>query len=212
MIIVSLTIVIILLQAKTTTSNTSKSQNGQSQNTHLERRYVESAKVLSELSEQVSLKQSKPKLSITLNNLLINNDKKFIKASFKEKISKLSETFDIFILLLGAKDEETLNRSILETFRDFVSPHKLLLCNTKEGLIAMIRQLKPRFHFENNDFIIERLSQHLNQILSLRELQNEILENSKINSKWNTLLEHNIEFYDSFEEMCVRATQLMKFN
>jgi len=113
---------------------------------------------------------------------------------------------------LGSVEEDSKNKSVLENFKSIVPSHKALLCHTKEGLVAIIRQIKPRFHFENNDFVIERLSQHLNQILGLKDLQKEIIENSKSNSKWKAFLEHNIEFYDSFDEMCEHVKQTMKFN
>lgn len=51
----------------------------------------------------------------------------------------------------------------------------------------------------DNGFVVERLSQHLNHILALKELHNEINENAEKNIKWAGILKHNIEFYDSFE-------------
>lgn len=46
---------------------------------------------------------------------------------------------------------------------------------------------------------MERLAQHLSNVLGLRDLEKEINENSKENVKWANILNHNVEFYDSFE-------------
>ena len=59
MIIVAVTVVVIMLQTKTSTISTSQTSNIPSQQSHPERKYVESVKTLAELSNQESFKVNK---------------------------------------------------------------------------------------------------------------------------------------------------------
>lgn len=82
-------------------------------------------------------------------------------------------------------------------------------CTTEEGLIGMIRQLKPRFHIESipfrlynlidNIFVIERLAPHLNQIISMTSTQTELRELSVSDVRRINILNHNIDFFNSIE-------------
>jgi len=61
--------------------------------------------------------------------------------------------------LKGTKDENSQSQqnALLDQFKGLVQPHKVILCHTEEGMIAIIRQIKPRFHFESTVLNLEFL-------------------------------------------------------
>jgi len=71
-VLVTVIIGVVLLQTKTTT-NKSTLTNLHPHKASTERKYVDSVKVLAELSEQRTSPVNKPRLSITLNNSIIIN-------------------------------------------------------------------------------------------------------------------------------------------
>lgn len=48
-------------------------------------------------------------------------------------------------------------------------------------------------------------------MIGLRDLQREINENSKKNAKWANILNHNVDFYDSFEVKYSLCTIVLTF-
>jgi len=217
MILVTVAIIVILLQTKSTTITTQNPQTATTslaQKTNSEKKYVESLNVLAKITDTQRPSPHKPRLSLTLNNLLVDDSNRIINSQWKEYIAKLSQAFDLHIILKGTKDENSQSQqnALLDQFKGLVQSHKVILCHTEEGMIAIIRQIKPRFHFENNEFVVERLSQHLNHILGTNQLKENILENSKNNTKLANILNHNIDFFDNFDQMCSHVLNLTKFN
>jgi len=169
-----------------------------------ETRYVESIKLLENLSQNANRRSYKGRVSITLNELILDENLKinYPIAKFKNEIAEIAAKNEVFFFIMA----NTWNlpadiEAVSNTFKEIIPPHRVLICYTREGLIGMIRQLNPRAHFECNPLVVESLIPHLKMILMKKEVKVRLKNDTLSVPRRPGILSQNFSFLDTFEEM-----------
>merc|ERR1712146_273300 len=84
-----------------------------------------------------------------------------LNGNWRKIINVLREVGNVFIISKGTDDE--LNKSNITSLLDSIGfpKHRLLVCDTEKGKIAIVRQLVPRIHIDSDRNFISTVSPHI---------------------------------------------------
>ena len=158
----------------------------------------------------------KQKLSINMS-LLMKDTKKTVLMDINylyALFDKLSDYYNLY-LLIHIEDNinaEKIKDNVIKYLAPLISDnilyeHRIIFCNTIEGMTAIIRSLDPFIHIENNNYIVVQLIRYINEFWFVKK-ENEKKEiTSKIQSDTNNAKQNikelieKIKFFPNFNDL-----------
>ncbi|CDJ60883.1 hypothetical protein, conserved [Eimeria maxima] len=117
--------------------------------------------------------RKKKSLSLNLRGSLFDPADLSIISKQLEAFLSLCATCNVYTILKVDSDEE--EQRILKALEDCgafdagLMRHRVMFCSSQSGAVAMIRQLQPHAHVENDTWIAEQLSGKIRAVCSAKE-------------------------------------------
>lgn len=109
----------------------------------------------------------KPKMTFNANGLLFTDEHSIDESALYQVLDALSDNFELF-LIIQVQPSKDNHKSLLDKFTtviedNIIYKHRILFCNTIEGLCSMIRSIDPIVHIDYSNYVVTNLIRYINE-------------------------------------------------
>ena len=149
------------------TNNNTNNQNVSANANNIQPQSFPSNSHLQSSSFTKSSSKYKPKMTINANGLLFKNENDINETTLYQLLDSLSDNFELF-LIIQVQPSKDNHKALLDKFTtiiedNIVYKHRILFCNTIEGLCSMIRSIDPIVHIDYSNYVVTNLIRYINE-------------------------------------------------